>query len=165
LKEKFSAGYRSGECLATKAQQIQQLLESTVEAMGFDLWGLEHISQGRHSVLRVYIEAEQGISVDDCVAVSHQVSAVLDVEEPIAGEYTLEVSSPGMDRLLFKLEQYSGYTGEVIDLRLRSPFEGRRKFKGILKGTEGEDIVVQVDNHEFLLPHSAIEKARIEPRI
>jgi ribosome maturation factor RimP len=165
LKEKFSAGYRGGECLATKAQQIQQLLESTVEAMGFDLWGLEHISQGRHSVLRIYIEAEQGISVDDCVAVSHQVSAVLDVEEPIAGEYTLEVSSPGMDRLLFKLEQYSSYTGEVIDLRLRSPFEGRRKFKGILKGTEGEDIVVQVDNHEFLLPHSAIEKARIEPRI
>jgi ribosome maturation factor RimP len=151
--------------LATKAQLIQQLLEATVEAMGFDLWGLEHISQGRHSVLRVYIEAEQGISVDDCVAVSHQVSAVLDVEEPIAGEYTLEVSSPGMDRLLFKLEQYSSYTGEVIDLRLRSPFEGRRKFKGILKGTEGEDIVVQVDNHEFLLPHSAIEKARIEPRI
>lgn len=151
--------------MATKAQLIQQLLEATVEAMGFDLWGLEHISQGRHSVLRVYIEAEQGISVDDCVAVSHQVSAVLDVEEPIAGEYTLEVSSPGMDRLLFKLEQYSSYTGEVIDLRLRSPFEGRRKFKGILKGTEGEDIVVQVDNHEFLLPHSAIEKARIEPRI
>ncbi|MEH6608760.1 MAG: ribosome maturation factor RimP [Halioglobus sp.] len=151
--------------MATKAQQIHQLLEATVEAMGFDLWGLEHISQGRHSVLRVYIEAEQGISVDDCVAVSHQVSAVLDVEEPIAGEYTLEVSSPGMDRLLFKLEQYSSYTGEVIDLRLRSPFEGRRKFKGILKGTEGEDIVVQVDNHEFLLPHSAIEKARIEPRI
>lgn len=151
--------------MATKAQLIQQLLEVTVEAMGFDLWGLEHISQGRHSVLRVYIEAEQGISVDDCVAVSHQVSAVLDVEEPIAGEYTLEVSSPGMDRLLFKLEQYSSYTGEIIDLRLRSPFEGRRKFKGILKGTEGEDIVVQVDNHEFLLPHSAIEKARIEPRI
>jgi ribosome maturation factor RimP len=165
LKEKFPAGYRGGECLATKAQLIQQLLEVTVEAMGFDLWGLEHISQGRHSVLRVYIEAEQGISVDDCVAVSHQVSAVLDVEEPIAGEYTLEVSSPGMDRLLFKLEQYSSYTGEIIDLRLRSPFEGRRKFKGILKGTEGEDIVVQVDNHEFLLPHSAIEKARIEPRI
>ena len=151
--------------MSTKAQQIQQLLESTVEAMGFDLWGLEHISQGRHSVLRVYIEAEQGISVDDCVAVSHQVSAVLDVEEPIAGEYTLEVSSPGMDRLLFKLEQYASYTGEVIDLRLRSPFEGRRKFKGILEGVEGEDIVVQVDNHEFLLPHSAIEKARIEPRI
>ncbi|MFT6956466.1 MAG: ribosome maturation factor RimP [Halieaceae bacterium] len=165
MKEKFPAGYRGGECLATKAQLIQQLLEVTVEAMGFDLWGLEHISQGRHSVLRVYIEAEQGISVDDCVAVSHQVSAVLDVEEPIAGEYTLEVSSPGMDRLLFKLEQYSSYTGEIIDLRLRSPFEGRRKFKGILKGTEGEDIVVQVDNHEFLLPHSAIEKARIEPRI
>ena len=151
--------------MATKEQQIQQLLEATVEAMGFELWGLEYVSQGRHSVLRLYIDAEQGINVDDCAAVSHQVGAVLDVEEPISGEYTLEVSSPGLDRLLFKLAQYPAYTGEMIDLRLRSPFEGRRKFKGILKGIEGEDVVVQVDDHEFLLPHNAIEKARIDPRV
>ena len=151
--------------MASKEQQIEQLLQPTVEAMGFDLWGVEYVSQGRHSVLRVYIDAEQGISVDDCAAVSHQAGSVLDVEEPINGEYTLEVSSPGMDRLLFKLEQYPQYANEVIELRLRSPFEGRRKFKGILKGIEGEDIVVQVDDHEYLLPHSAVDKARIEPRI
>jgi ribosome maturation factor RimP len=151
--------------LASKEQQIEQLLQPTVEAMGFDLWGVEYMSQGRHSVLRVYIDAEQGINVDDCAAVSHQAGSVLDVEEPISGEYTLEVSSPGMDRLLFKLEQYPQYANEVIELRLRSPFEGRRKFKGILKGIEGEDIVVQVDDHEYLLPHSAVDKARIEPRI
>jgi ribosome maturation factor RimP len=151
--------------LASKEQQIEQLLQPTVEAMGFDLWGVEYVSQGRHSVLRVYIDAEQGINVDDCAAVSHQAGSVLDVEEPISGEYTLEVSSPGMDRLLFKLEQYPQYANEVIELRLRSPFEGRRKFKGILKGIEGEDIVVQVDDHEYLLPHSAVDKARIEPRI
>lgn len=151
--------------MASKEQQIEQLLQPTVEAMGFDLWGVEYVSQGRHSVLRVYIDAEQGINVDDCAAVSHQAGSVLDVEEPISGEYTLEVSSPGMDRLLFKLEQYPQYANEVIELRLRSPFEGRRKFKGILKGIEGEDIVVQVDDHEYLLPHSAVDKARIEPRI
>lgn len=151
--------------MASKEQQIEQLLKPTVEAMGFDLWGVEYVSQGRHSVLRVYIDAEQGINVDDCAAVSHQAGSVLDVEEPISGEYTLEVSSPGMDRLLFKLEQYPQYANEVIELRLRSPFEGRRKFKGILKGIEGEDIVVQVDDHEYLLPHSAVDKARIEPRI
>ncbi len=151
--------------MASKEQQIEQLLQPTVEAMGFDLWGVEYMSQGRHSVLRVYIDAEQGINVDDCAAVSHQAGSVLDVEEPISGEYTLEVSSPGMDRLLFKLEQYPQYANEVIELRLRSPFEGRRKFKGILKGIEGEDIVVQVDDHEYLLPHSAVDKARIEPRI
>ena len=151
--------------MASKEQQIQQLLEPTVEAMGFELWGLEYLSQGRHSTLRVFIDAENGITVDDCAAVSHQAGSVLDVEEPITGEYTLEVSSPGMDRLLFKLEQYPAYVGEIVDLRLRSPYEGRRKFRGILKGIEGEDIVVQVDDHEYLLPHGAIEKARVQPRV
>ena len=151
--------------MGSKEQQIEQLLGPTVEAMGFELWGIEYVSQGRHSVLRLYIDSKQGITVDDCAAVSHQAGSVLDVEEPITGEYTLEVSSPGMDRLLFKLDQYADYVGENIELRLRSPFEGRRKFKGVLKGTEGEDVVVQVDDHEYLLPHSAVEKARIEPRI
>lgn len=151
--------------MASKEQQIQQLLEPTVEAMGFDLWGIEYMSQGKYSVLRVFIDHEKGIGVSDCAAVSEQVGSVLDVEETIAGEYTLEVSSPGMDRLLFTLEQYSAYVGETVELRLRRAFEGRRKFKGILKGIEGEDVVVHVDNHEFLLPHSAIEKARVQPRI
>ena len=151
--------------MAGKEQKMQIMLEPTVEALGFELWGIEHISQGRHSVLRVYIDSENGIGVEDCAAVSQQVSAILDVEDPITGEYTLEVSSPGMDRLLFKLEQFTGYTGEQIELRLRTPFEGRRKFKGVLKGIEGEDVVVQVDDHEYLLPYSAIDKARVEPRI
>ena len=151
--------------MATREQQILALLEPTVEAMGFELWGLEYLSQGKHSLLRVYIDGENGITVDDCAAVSEQVSSVLDVEDPIHGEYTLEVSSPGMDRLLFKLEQYAGYVGEVVELRLRSAFDGRRKFKGVLKGIEGEDVVVQVDDHEYLLPHSAIDRARIQPRV
>jgi len=151
--------------VASKEQQIQQMLESTVEALGFDLWGLEYLSQGRHSLLRLYIDGENGVTVDDCALVSQQVSSVLDVEDPIAGDYTLEVSSPGMDRLLFKLDQYPGYVGEAVELRLRSAFEGRRKFKGVLKGIEGEDVVVQVDDHEYLLPHSAIEKARIQSRV
>jgi ribosome maturation factor RimP len=151
--------------VATKDQQITDMLETTVEALGFELWGVEYLSQGRHSLVRIYIDADAGIGVDDCAAVSAQVGSVFDVEDPITGEYTLEVSSPGMDRLLFKLEQYSGYVGEIVDLRLRGAFEGRRKFKGVLKGIEGEDIVIQVDDHEFLLPHSAIEKARVQPRI
>ena len=151
--------------MATKDQQISELLGTTVEALGFELWGVEYLSQGRHSLLRVYIDAEDGITVDDCARVSEQISSVLDVEEPISGEYTLEVSSPGMDRLLFRLDQYPGYVGEIVELRLRNPFEGRRKFKGVLTGIEGEDVVIRVDDHEYLLPHSAIDKARIEPRI
>ena len=151
--------------MATKEQQLRDMLAPTIEALGFDLWGVEYLSQGRHSLVRIYIDAEQGITVENCAAVSSQVGSVFDVEDPITGEYTLEVSSPGMDRLLFKLEQYAGYVGELVELRLRSAFEGRRKFKGILKGIEGEDVVIHVDDHEYLSPYSAIEKARVQPRI
>jgi ribosome maturation factor RimP len=90
------------------------------------------------------------------------VGAVLDVEDPIAGDYTLEVSSPGLDRRLFELEQYARFAGEQIDLKLRVPFEGRRRIQGILKGVEDEDIVVQVDDHEYLLPFDQVDKARVE---
>jgi len=151
--------------VASKDQQITDMLQPTVEALGFELWGVEYQSQGRHSLVRLYIDSPDGINVGDCATVSEQASSLLDVEDPIAGEYTLEVSSPGMDRLLFKLEQYAGYVGETVELRLRSPFEGRRKFKGVLKGIEGEDVVIQVDDHEYLLPHGAIDKARVQPAV
>ena len=140
------------ESHAGRENRLRELLGPTVEALGFELWGVEHLAQGRHSVLRVYIERPEGISVDDCAAVSEQVSAVLDVEDPINGEYTLEVSSPGLDRRLFALAQYGRYLGETIDLRLRSPFEGRRKFRGLLKGVEQEPApwceTQEADQHE-----------------
>ena len=151
--------------MASTQQQIAQMLESTVEALGFELWGLEYLSQGRHTLLRLFIDSENGISVDDCALVSQQVSSVLDVEDPISGDYTLEVSSPGVDRVLFKLEQFPAYVGETVELRLRAPYERRRKLKGMLKGIDGEDVVVQMDDHEYLIPHSAIDKARIQPRV
>ncbi len=151
--------------MASREQKIEALLEPTIEALGFELWGLEYLSQGRHTILRLYIDGENGVTVDDCAEVSRHVSGVMDVEDPITGEYTLEVSSPGVDRLLFRLDHYPLYVGEWIELRLRTPFEGRRKFKGTLKGIEGEDVVVQVDDHEFLLPHSAIERAQVRPRL
>lgn len=151
--------------VATKEQQITDMLDATVTALGYELWGLEYNSQGKHSVLRLYIDSPSGITVDDCAAVSEQASGVLDVEDPISGEYTLEVSSPGLDRPLFRLTQYAGYIGEIVEVRLRSAFEGRRKYKGILKGIEGEDVVIQVDDQEYLLPYSAIDKARVQPRV
>lgn len=151
--------------VASKDQQIADMLQSTVTALGYELWGVEYVAQGKHSVVRVYIESPAGITVADCAAVSEQVSGILDVEDPVAGEYALEVSSPGMDRLLFTLAQYGAYVGEKVELRLRSAFEGRRKFNGILKGIEGEDVVIQIDDHEFLLPYGSIEKARVQPRI
>jgi ribosome maturation factor RimP len=151
--------------MASKDQQITDMLASTVASLGYELWGVEHLMQGKHSVVRVYIDSSAGVTVEDCAAVSEQVSSVLDVEDPIAGEYTLEVSSPGLDRILFKLRQYFGYVGETVEVRLRNAFDGRRKFKGVLKSIEGEDIVIQIDDHEFLLPYGAIEKARVQPRI
>ena len=150
--------------MVVKTQQLQAMLEPTVEALGFELWGLEYLSQGRRALLRLYIDGENGVTVDDCATVSRQVSGVLDVEDPISSDYTLEVSSPGVDRLLFRLEHYPAYVGEWIEIRLRVPFEGRRKFKGTLKGVEGEDVVVQVEDQEYLLPHSAIDRAQVRPR-
>lgn len=142
---------------------LVELLEPVVESLGYDMWGLEFITQGRHSMLRIYIDKADGITVDDCAVVSRQVSSVMDVEDPISQEYTLEVSSPGMDRPLFKLEQYRSSIGEMAELRLRIPFDGRRNFKGQIKGIEDEDVVVQVDNEEYLLPFELIEKAHIVP--
>jgi len=150
--------------VSSKLEQLQALLAPVVEALGYQCWGVEFISQGKHSLLRVYIDHADGILIEDCEKVSRQVSAVLDVEDPVSGEYTLEVSSPGMDRPLFTLEQFAAHAGEQVKIRLRSPYEGRRNFQGLLRGVEDQDIVVQVDQHEYLLPIDSIDKANIIPR-
>ncbi|CAB5538272.1 ribosome maturation factor RimP [Pseudomonas aeruginosa] len=150
--------------MSSKLEQLQALLAPVVEALSYECWGVEFISQGRHSVLRVYIDRPEGILIDDCEAVSRQVSGILDVEDPISGEYTLEVSSPGMDRPLFTLEQFAKHAGEQVKIRLRSPYEGRRNYQGILRGVEEQDVVVLVDDHEYLLPIDSIDKANIIPR-
>jgi ribosome maturation factor RimP len=143
--------------------RLIEMLSPVVESMGFVFWGLELLMQGKQTVLRVYIDHADGITVDNCADVSRQMGAVLDVEDPIAQDYTLEVSSPGMDRPLFRLEQYVQSIGEILELRLRLPFDGRRRFKGRLQGVEQEDIVLLVDDHEYLLPVELIEKAHIVP--
>ena len=147
----------------SKLQELQAILTPVVEAMEFQCWGIEFISQGRHSVLRVFIEHEQGIGVDDCEKVSRQLSAVLDVEDPIAGEYMLEVSSPGMDRPLFTLEQFAAYVGRQVKIKTRVAIEERRNFQGALRGVEDQDVVVQVDQYEYLIPIDSIDKATVVP--
>jgi ribosome maturation factor RimP len=151
--------------MAGKESQLTALLAPTVESLGFELWGLELVSPHRRPTLRVYIDREAGVTVDDCAEVSRHVSGVLDVEDPIKGEYTLEVSSPGIDRLLFHREQYAAYVGEPIEVRLRLPYEGRRKFRGWLMGLEEDDVVVRVDDHDYLLPLRSVDRARVEPRL
>lgn len=147
-----------------KLDQLHAMLAPVVEGLGYDCWGIEYLAQGKHSLLRVYIDHADGIGVEDCEKVSRQVSGVLDVEDPISAEYTLEVSSPGMDRPLFTLPQFAAWAGSQVKIKLRVPFEGRRNFQGLLKGIEEQDVVVQVDDHEFLLPIDSIDKAQIIPR-
>jgi len=149
--------------LSAQRDKLEEMLRPGIEALGFELWGIEYQSHAKRSMLRIYIDAEAGISVDDCAKVSHQVSGVLDVEDPITGEYTLEVSSPGMDRPLYRLEQYAEYIGSDINIRLRIAFEGRRKFQGRLVAIEGDEVVIQLDGHEYLLPFEQIDRAQIVP--
>ena len=150
--------------MSAKLKQLEDILRPVVEGLGYEFWGIEFRSHGHHSKLRVFIDdAENGIAIDDCEKVSRQVSGVMDVEDPIQTEYTLEVPSPGMDRPLFRLEQYEAFIGHKVQIKLRMAFEGRRKFLGLIKGVEGDDVVVVVDDHEYLLPFDSIEKANIVP--
>ena len=146
-------------------QVLRQLLQPVVEALDCELWGIELQMGGKTKLLRIFIDRDEvGIGIDDCERVSRQASAILDVEDVIAGEYILEVSSPGMDRPLYELDHYARYLGEEISLRLRFPYEGRRNFKGLLKAVEGDEVVVVVTDNEFLFPVEGIEKANLVPQ-
>ena len=144
--------------------QLNTLFAPVVEGLGYEFVGLEYFSGSSPAILRIYIDHEQGITVDDCAAVSRQVSAVLDVEDPIAGEYTLEVSSPGMDRPLFIAAHYQQFIGNKIKCKLRMPQDGRRNFAGKLLEASDDKIVLSVDNDEFELFIEDIEKANIVPQ-
>lgn len=145
-------------------KSIQQLIEPAINGLGFDLWGIQQVSQRGSSTLRIFIDSDKGITVDDCAKVSYQVSSVLDVEDPIEGRFTLEVSSPGMDRPLFTLPQYMKYIGQWLKISLRVPFDGRRRFVGVLTAIEDEEIVLQVEQEEYVLPFETIEKANVVSR-
>lgn len=143
----------------------RNVIGPVVVGLGFELVGVEYHAAGRHSVLRVYIDAESGITVDDCALVSHQVSGVLDVEDLIRGQYTLEVSSPGLDRPLFGVSDFEKFCGRDVQVRLDTPLNGRRNYTGRLLGVGGGVVRVQVDGVETGLPLLHIEQARLVPDI
>ena len=146
-----------------RERQVEELLSPTVEALGCSIWGVEYLSQGRHSKLRLYIDKDGGVDVDACAEVSRHVSDLLDVEEFSNAAYTLEVSSPGLDCILFKPTQYDEYVGAQVEVRLNFPFEGRKRFTGLLAGLEEGQVVLQVDDEEYLLPLENIQRARVVP--
>jgi ribosome maturation factor RimP len=147
--------------LATIEKKLEEILKSPVEALGHTLWGLEYIQAGKHSILRVYIDNEKGIFIEDCAEVSRQVSAVLDVEDPISTEYTLEVSSPGVDRPLFNAAQYTAYTGETVKVQLTMPVAGSRNLKGTVSGVEGQMLTLTVDGNELIIALDNIRKGNL----
>jgi len=149
--------------MVLKNQQLENLLEPVVSSMEYEFVGLEFISQGRHSILRIYIDSEKGISVDDCAKVSHQLSAVLDVEDPITSEYSLEVSSPGLDRPLFKLAHYEQFIGHDVKFRTIRPQldNGQRKFKGTIDAVENGNVIFEVEDRTISVPFDEIEKANL----
>ncbi|MFQ3219161.1 MAG: ribosome maturation factor RimP [Paraglaciecola sp.] len=144
-------------------QKLTEMLTAPVEALGFEMVGVEFIRAGKHSTLRVYIDHPGGISVDHCAEVSHQVGAVLDVEDPITAEYSLEVSSPGMERPLFKLQHYIESVGEIVAIKLKMPMGDRRNFKGKLLCIEDGMLTVEVDGQSFVLAFANIDKGNVVP--
>ncbi len=144
--------------------KVQKLIEPIVDGLGYECFGIEFISQGKNSVLRIYIDSADGVLVDDCEKVSRQVSSVLDVEDPISGHYTLEVSSPGLDRPLFKAEHFKRFQGSVVKLKLAVSVLGRRNFTGTLVEGANDLVVVEVDGEEFEIPFDDIDQARLVPQ-
>ena len=145
----------------SKTAQLQALIEPVVVDEGCELWGLEYRLGGGRPQLVIFIETSTGVSIEQCERVSRQVSALLDVEDPIGGEYMLEVSSPGIERRLFTLDQYERTKGEQVKLQLHAPFEGQRKFRGLLKGTESDEVILEVEGEEILFPFEMIERAKV----
>ena len=159
-------------CFRRRAQQgmkqdplhIGEMLEPAVRSLGYELVGVEYRGGGKGGgLLRVYIDSEQGITVDDCQKVSYQVSGVLDVNDPIPGHYTLEVSSPGMDRPLFRPEDYRRFAGSLVKLRLAYPVDGRRKFTGRLRGLDDGNVLLELEGAQVSLPLEQVEQARLVP--
>ena len=140
---------------------LRDRIATVAKALGYEFVGLEWLRSDGNSLLRIYIDSESGIHVDDCAKVSRQVSAMMDVEDPIQGEYTLEVSSPGLNRPLFELDQYRKFLGSQVRIRTRVPVAGQRNFKGVLLRVEETKVILLIEEQEHGLVFSNIEKAKL----
>ncbi len=147
-----------------RVRDIEQLIEPTVGAMGYELWGIDSNGNGRHEKLCVYIDSSSGIAVDDCEAVSKQLSGLLDVDDSFSDSYTLEVSSPGLDRILFRDKHFQMNVGQLLDIRMEVPLDGRRRVEARLVGIEDSELTVTVDDDEYLIPLERVRRARVVPQ-
>ena len=142
-------------------QNLLDLFEPEITAIGFELLGIELIKNGHISLLRVYIDKFEGVNIDDCVLVSQQLTGLLDVKEPIKGQYNLEVSSPGIDRPLFTDEQLKKHIGHIVMIKLREKYRGKRKITGVLEAVDNLEIIIKCNENNEKIPSELIDKAKL----
>ncbi len=148
-----------------KEKLLSELISPVIEDMGFVFWGLEYMPQKNNAILRVYIDHENGVNVNDCANCSHEISGLLEVEDPINGAYVLEVSSPGLDRVLFTVDQFKNYVGEFVQVKLAQPVSGARNIKGTIKSVSDDEIIVANEVTEYGFELTNVMKARLKPTI
>ena len=144
-------------------QKLNELLQPLVEDLGYEFIGLEYNPNPKHSVLRIYIDHENGVGIQDCETVSRETAALLDVKDPIRSHYNLEVSSPGLDRPLFTPAHYSEFTGYEVQINMYAPQDGRRKFSGPILSAGESSVNIEQDGSEVTLEYDNIAKAKLIP--
>ena len=144
-------------------QKLNELLQPLVEDLGYEFIGLEYNPNPKHSLLRIYIDHENGVGIQDCETVSRETAALLDVKDPIRSHYNLEVSSPGLDRPLFTPAHYSEFTGYEVQINLYAPQDGRRKFAGPILSAGESSVNIEQDGSEVTLEYDNIAKAKLIP--
>ena len=150
--------------MSQKQHEIETLLSPAVNALGLELLGVEYSAGNANALLRLYIDhAGRPVTIEDCEAVSREVSGLLDVHDPIDAHYTLEVSSPGIERPLFKPEHFAKFAGTPAKVTVDLPIDNRRRFQGPILRVEGDEIVLDQDGQEVRIPHANITKARLAP--
>jgi ribosome maturation factor RimP len=153
----------SEEKMKQAPEHLVNLIEPIVEGLGYECVGIEYNPHPKHGLLRIYIDSDNGILVEDCSKVSHQVSGVLDVEDPIQGNYQLEISSPGEDRPFFKVSQFERFIGSTVLVNLFKPIDGRRKITGLIEQVEDDIVTLKEGEQFFEVPFAAMSKARLVP--
>lgn len=143
-------------------QEVREVVEPILQSQGFELVDLEYQRESRGWILRIYMDREGGVTLDDCSGMSHEVGAVLEVKDVIPTSYVLEVSSPGLTRPLKKPEDFNKFLNRLVKIKLYKPLDGRRNFKGTLLGLEGETVRVEVEGQVFDIPLPSIAKANLE---
>ncbi len=144
-------------------EQLVNLIEPVVEGLGYECVGIEYNPHPKNGLLRIYIDKENGVVLEDCSKVSHQLSGMLDVEDPVIGNYDLEVSSPGTERPFFKLSQFEQFVGHLVTINLFKPINKQRKIVGKIEKVEGDMVTLHLDKQSIEIPFKAMSKARLVP--